>query len=59
MSDFLTKWDLALEQARETGKPECLWRWHEPSKQFVAVARTRHPAFMGGPVPKHDPERDQ
>lgn len=55
---WLETWEIALEEARRDGKPGELWKFEPASASFVLVARTRHPAFMGLPPKKHDPERD-
>ena len=62
MSSFLQEFDEAIDAARQTGQPEWVWRsWFDEDGAYNLrpVARTMHPAFMGKPVPKHDPERDQ
>jgi hypothetical protein len=61
---FLEEWDLAIEAARLHNKPGKVWNIDEidPANGWPitrCVARTMHPAFMGGVPPKHDPERDK
>jgi len=55
---WLHIWDEALTEAVRDGEPGQLWKWNREAAMFVLVARTRHPAFMGLPPKKHDPERD-
>lgn len=62
MSDFLRAFDEACAAARIYGDCEWIWKsWTDDNGKYnlVPVARTMHPSFMGGSVPKWDPERDQ
>jgi hypothetical protein len=68
VSDFLAQWDSAIAKAHETGMAVSLHKYHrvpaDPTLPyedvyFTVVARTMHPSFMGGQVPKHDPTRDK
>lgn len=61
---FLEEWDWAIESALIHGKPGCLWELEEDpdgGRYPLArlMARTMHPSFMSGPVPKWDPRRDK
>jgi hypothetical protein len=60
---FLDQWDEALADALDLGCEQFVWRsWIVDGKTYnlQKVARTRHPAFMGGRIPpKYDPERDR
>ena len=55
---FNDQWDKAIEEAKTTGEPVTIYKQDHMLGEPYPVARTRHPAFMGVPVPKHDPERD-
>lgn len=61
---FLQEWDRALKRAQESGRVAFvthLERSRGISGEVITAvvkARTRHPAFMGSPPKKHDPERD-
>lgn len=53
---FLEAWTKALDEAVRDGQPGRVWKIENGIKRLVG--RTRHPAFMGLPPKKHDPERD-
>jgi len=62
VSDFLARWDEALELARLTGNSQIVTHIVPcdcGAAKLVMAGRTMHPSFMAGPVVKHDPERDQ
>ena len=71
MSDFLTMFDRAINEAVETGEPGLLVdNAQQPQRVryggdlllalfFPVTARTMHPAFMAVQPKKHDPERDR
>ena len=56
-SDFLKAWDDAIQAARETGEEQYVFKYE--GNRLRMAGRTMHPSFMGGPVPKWDPVRDQ
>ena len=56
---FLEVWDQAVANALETGEPTMLYRVEIETGETRLIGRTRHPAFMGGVPPKHDPNRDR
>lgn len=59
--NFLKAFDKAYREALRRGKESCIYQYvEEPwGTELRVVGRTMHPSFMGGPVPKWDPKRDQ
>jgi len=66
MDKFLADWDDLCDEARFWGEPMYMWAYDGPAVHsdellesgLRLVARTMHPAFMSGMVPKFDPVRD-
>lgn len=62
MNEFLKQWDKAIQQAQETGEEQILSTvgvCECGAFKLATTARTMHPSFMSGPIPKWDPNRDK
>jgi len=62
MNEFLEQFDHMIDVARRQGEACAIGTEVREGDKVVGIqltARTMHPAFMGGAVPKHDPVRDR
>jgi hypothetical protein len=66
MNEFLKHFDEMIGMAMRDGDCNRMWRYNGPAvdadtmhDKLKLVARTMHPSFMSGPIPKWDPNRDK